>query len=1399
MTRHYWISRALNEERSRAASLNGAVEDGNANNVGVDSDSEEGVEEVGTVWLARSTGCTELGGVTNTEDVAMEKRYAFSRGGFRRRQQSSVRFSDSVAAQKTAAALQAAMAARAPSQSSLDGAARCCASAKSNAIPTTAMSVFSSRKLDNAGEQHSVFVRQYTLRTEMPKRASSSNTDEPKLLTAITSPTVHASGAVNSGAALLKNSNDSINCRGRYDSSLSTPASASDKNKTTQKSGQLKHHSSGTPEEHCANIATKESSGDHCTAMKIVVQEPKCLVVERTERNTAMSNDCKTMKLEDTVTRKNSTDDTSCETSRGDNPSKKFATDASKKLGTDSLSKRSAGDVPRKNLGTDTLWKKSASDISSKKSEVRVSPRKSGNGARDHCNLASAGQTGPRRLISDASSSKTSNSSPLTLPSSKKSSFGTHFVARSVTSLSDSTPSPKPMSNTPAKSAKSLSSTPRVSFCKPLVKKNDDTKGRYTAGVRWLSGSAFRREYSDIPISHNRLKYADNNDLLTSAAQKLFIPEENLREAHRRNTEVSLPSLGDHLQERDHARRHSSIFGLFMLRRKSISVSNPTLISSTTHVNPLPLKCLPEFGRICEKHIVERDHARRHSSIFGLFMLRRKSISVSNPTLISSTTHVNPLPLKCLPEFVSHSSPRTLSPPCEKKGSKDNTRTRETIKEVLSRQGPYPQIVLPPAGGYWMDGVSSCTISIDDEIVACSAASSSSCARFKLETDDTSHCYRRHFVGREHHDFYAFDSALGPLVLSVRTEKISSQDHFRIMLRTRHGTVHEIVPASALADRPSASRMARLLCDEVTTERFCPVAFPGGTDMILQYDEHVLTNTYKFGVVYQKFGQTTEEELFGNANIPSAFDEFLSIIGDRVSLKDFEGYRGGLDTQHGQTGSESVYCQFRQREVMFHISTMLPFTVGDTQQLQRKRHIGNDIVAIIFQEENTPFSPDMIASNFLHAFIVVQPIDAGTERVRYRVSVTARDDVPFFGPTLPAPSIFRKGQEFRNFLLTKLINAENAAYKSEKFAKLAERTRSSLLDALYGNLKERAEFYGLPLLESTENMPHSLGLFHSVKKAITGRSRSVSQEMSTVAVRSATVEVSSPGRSNTANRKSLPNGDSLSKSSNSSTSGAGSSIRQHSSPSTADKKVMYEDLFGDERHHIHTEPVTSSVAVVGGVQRRIVSRNSSKRTAKAAEQTVMYEDLFGDERHHIHTEPVTSSVAVVGGVQRRIVSRNSSKRTAKAAEQTRRLQPEWDVSSLENDSMELEHDSDTGMESMSSAEVPHSNRLSCSFCIEGASSIHEEEMRRLDELLCDVEKLKCEKADLLRQNVSCKTDIKKLKQRQSVLAGDLDRANEEIARLRKLLKRPSGSSEGFAAVHHSIRTDKPPPQEPSET
>lgn len=77
------------------------------------------------------------------------------------------------------------------------------------------------------------------------------------------------------------------------------------------------------------------------------------------------------------------------------------------------------------------------------------------------------------------------------------------------------------------------------------------------------------------------------------------------------------------------------------------------------------------------------------------------------------------------------------------------------------------------------------------------------------------------------------------------------------------------------------------------------------------------------------------------------------------------------------------------------------------------------------------------------------------------MAVTARKDVPFFGPTLPQPSVFKKGPEFKDFLLTKLINAENACYKAQKFAQLELRTRASLLQNLAEDLKNKTlEFLG---------------------------------------------------------------------------------------------------------------------------------------------------------------------------------------------------------------------------------------------------------------------------------------------------------------------------------------------------
>ena len=89
------------------------------------------------------------------------------------------------------------------------------------------------------------------------------------------------------------------------------------------------------------------------------------------------------------------------------------------------------------------------------------------------------------------------------------------------------------------------------------------------------------------------------------------------------------------------------------------------------------------------------------------------------------------------------------------------------------------------------------------------------------------------------------------------------------------------------------------------------------------------------------------------------------------------------------------------------MATLVPFSETDTQQLQRKRHIGIDIVSLVFQEGSAPFSPDMVTSHFLHAYIVVQPEPGDADKCR--VYVTARADVPYFGPSLLSPLVFKRG------------------------------------------------------------------------------------------------------------------------------------------------------------------------------------------------------------------------------------------------------------------------------------------------------------------------------------------------------------------------------------------------------
>ncbi|XP_032182203.1 signal-induced proliferation-associated 1-like protein 3 isoform X2 [Mustela erminea] len=328
--------------------------------------------------------------------------------------------------------------------------------------------------------------------------------------------------------------------------------------------------------------------------------------------------------------------------------------------------------------------------------------------------------------------------------------------------------------------------------------------------------------------------------------------------------------------------------------------------------------------------------------------------------------------------------------------------------------------------------------------------------------------YQDHFVGREHANYFGVDEKLGPVAVSIKREKLEDhKDHgpqyqYRIIFRTRElitlrGSILEDATPTAMKHGTGRGLPLKDALEYVIPELniHClrlALNTPKVTEQLLKLDEQGLCRKHKVGILYCKAGQSSEEEMYNNEDAGPAFEEFLSLIGEKVCLKGFTKYAAQLDVKTDSTGTHSLYTTYQDYEIMFHVSTLLPYTPNNRQQLLRKRHIGNDIVTIIFQEPGAlPFTPKNIRSHFQHVFIIVRVHNPCTDNVCYSMAVTRSKDAPPFGPPIPSGTTFRKSDVFRDFLLAKVINAENAAHKSDKFHTMATRTRQEYLKDLAEN------------------------------------------------------------------------------------------------------------------------------------------------------------------------------------------------------------------------------------------------------------------------------------------------------------------------------------------------------------
>ncbi|XP_056661577.1 tuberin isoform X11 [Monodelphis domestica] len=143
-------------------------------------------------------------------------------------------------------------------------------------------------------------------------------------------------------------------------------------------------------------------------------------------------------------------------------------------------------------------------------------------------------------------------------------------------------------------------------------------------------------------------------------------------------------------------------------------------------------------------------------------------------------------------------------------------------------------------------------------------------------------------------------------------------------------------------------------------------------DQIPSYDTH------KIAVLYVGEGQSNSEiAILSNEHGSYRYTEFLTGLGKLIELKDCQPdkiYLGGLDVC-GEDG-QFTYCWHDDiMQAIFHIATLMPTKDLDKYRCDKKRHLGNDFVSIIYNDSGEDFKLGTIKGQFNFVHVIITPLD----------------------------------------------------------------------------------------------------------------------------------------------------------------------------------------------------------------------------------------------------------------------------------------------------------------------------------------------------------------------------------------------------------------------------------------
>ncbi|CAH8496325.1 unnamed protein product [Schistosoma intercalatum] len=148
--------------------------------------------------------------------------------------------------------------------------------------------------------------------------------------------------------------------------------------------------------------------------------------------------------------------------------------------------------------------------------------------------------------------------------------------------------------------------------------------------------------------------------------------------------------------------------------------------------------------------------------------------------------------------------------------------------------------------------------------------------------------------------------------------------------------------------------------------------------------------THKLAIFYVGAGQEDKQSILSNQTASLEFENFVAGLGWEVDLLKHKGFRGGLECS-GRAGLSTPYYATSTLEVIFHVSTRMP---SSTQEDLKYKHLGNDEIMIIWNENSRAFRRSILRTQFGDVLIIISPLLNGL----FKVEVRREAQVGLFGP-----------------------------------------------------------------------------------------------------------------------------------------------------------------------------------------------------------------------------------------------------------------------------------------------------------------------------------------------------------------------------------------------------------------